>query len=227
MHTNETPPRGEDQDTVHERDEPSRCRRVGHRLSLAGTWTQHHAQRAYGWVRVQPRERWLEIAAAVAMLAGALGLLIWAVSSVIDWLNPDPAPAPPPPQPPPQQPPPHWVTAINHVGLWRGIGHLLQSYAEQNAAAAGMPPWLLLTTWIVLGGFLLLGSWFASKRWGLATLAFCAWLAATCWVIWTHTPGGSPVPAVLLAALAMTASVVPWSSLPIAAFVVLGLIPMT
>lgn len=193
-------------------------------FAKAADRARHHVHRAYRWARAQPRDRWLEIAGGTAMFALALLLAWWAILSVIGWFTPAPPP-PPRPAPVPHQPPPHWLTDVNHVSLWQGIGHTMQTYAAQNAPAAGTQPWLLLATWIVLGAVLLLGSWFANKRFGIATLAWCAWVAATAWVLWTHTPGGSPVPAVLFTALSVTAAAVPISTPFIAAFVVLGIVP--
>lgn len=198
-------------------------RRVWPSLHTAGIRTQHHTQRAYAWARAQPRQRWGEIALGTALLALALLLITWGISSVIGWLAP--APPPPPPARPASHQPPHWLVAVNNVGLWHQIGNTLSGYAAQNASAAGMPAWMLLTSWTAIGGMLLLGSWFATKRFGIATLAWCVWLAATAWVLWTHTPGGSPVPAVLATALGVTAAAVPFSTPLIAAFVVLGIAP--
>ena len=202
---------------------PSRWHRFVVGLRRAGRHCRRHAQQAWAWAQAQPRHRWGEIAGGMALGVLVLALLFWALSSVLGGSEPAP---PPPPQPPvAHQPPPRWLAEVNHVGLWRGIGHTLAGYAADNAPAVGMPPWLLLSTWAAIGGLLLLASWFATKRFGLATAAWCVWLAATAWVLWTHTPGGSPVPAVLAAALGVTAAVVPLSTPLIAAFVAIGLAP--
>lgn len=205
-------------------EKANRWRPTWDELTKAGHRGRQQAGRAYRWARSQSRERWLEIAGATAMLAFGLLLLFWVISAVISWFTPAPPP-PPAPAPAPHQPPPRWLTEVNHVGLWRGIGHTMQTYAAQNAPAAGMPPSILLATWAGMGIFLLLGSWWANKRFGISTLAWCAWVGATAWVLWTHTPGGSPVPAALAAALGVTAAAVPISTPFIAAFVVLGLAP--
>ena len=202
----------------------SRWHRFRTGMRTAGHYCRRHAERAWVWAQAQPRHRWGEIAVGTALAVLALALLFWTLSSVLGGSEPAPPP-PPPPAAGADQPPPRWLAEVNHVGLWHGIGHTLTSYAADNAPAAGMPPWLLLSTWSAIGGLLLLGSWFATKRFGIATAAWCVWLAATAWVLWTHTPGGSPVPAVLTAACGVTAAAVPISTPLLAAFVALGLAP--
>ena len=190
-------------------------------------WGRRQVLATVSWSRRQPRARLVTLAVAtVAALAAAwlaLELVMWLLATVAGG---DTAPDPPAAHAPPHSsPPPRWMAELQHVGLWHQIGGAVQTYAAAHSGAAGMPTWLLLTFWALLGGVLLLGSWIAPKRFGLATLAWCGWIAATAWVIWTQTPGADPVPAALAAALGVTAAVVPLAAPLVLAVVVLGLVP--
>ena len=194
------------------------------RADSAWRWSRRHVLATASWARRQPRARLitLAVAAVSALLVAwlALEVLVWMLSTLAGGQA---APAPPPAVH--HQPPPPWLSELQRAGVWRHIAEAVQAYAAQHSAAAGTPPWLLLAFWGGLGGFLLLGSWLARRRFGLATVAWCGWVAATAWVVWTQTPGADPVPAALAAASGITAGVVPLAAPMVLAVIAVGVVP--
>lgn len=192
------------------------------RAECAWRWCRRHVLATASWARRQPRARLVTLAVAtVAALAAAwlaLAALAWMLSTLAGGQAPPPLPAVH------HQPPP-WLSELQRAGVWRHSAQAAQAFAAQHSAASGTPPWLLLEFWGGLGGFLLLGSWLARRRFGLATVAWCGWVAASAWVIWTQTPGADPVPAALAAASGITAGVVPLAAPFVLSVIALGVVP--
>lgn len=160
-----------------------------------GRRARRHALATYSWSRRQPPKRLATFAAGILAAAVAawiiLQVLMWLVSGLIQLVF-----GPDTPEPPPQ-----WVVDVQNASLWGTIYRAVTGYAHQHAASVGVPPMTLVGAWAVLGVVLLIGCWWEKRR--ERALAWLAWLAATTWVIWTGTPGGSPVPAALAAILGL------------------------
>lgn len=201
------------------------------RTALAHGWhtTRQHLTGTWQWVQDQPRSRVLTLlGAGLAVLPAvlSLGWLLSLLTALLGWLftssetPPPPAPAPAPPAPSTPNP---LVIDLTQVSLWGRLWHAVDGYAHQQAAAAGMAPWLLLAIWGAVGLMVLLAAW-GWRRSGIGTLAWWGWLAATAVVVFQHTPGHSPSPAVLVAALGVAISVLPWTVLPITGLVLAGVL---
>ncbi|GAA4891511.1 hypothetical protein [Saccharopolyspora cebuensis] len=193
-------------------------------LHVAG----NHLGRTREWARHQPPAHLATGAGLVLAGLVVAWLVLWLLAAVlsglIGWISGSTT-APPAPAPPAAETPPGWVRDLAGTGLWDQLTHTLLGYAARHAPAAGMTPPVLLGTWVGIGVLLLLAAWWHHQRL-LALPLFWAWTTATCLVLWTHTPGASPVPAVLAAALAALISTVPWTTLPVTALITLAYLPL-
>lgn len=192
-------------------------------LMQASRRGRRHVLATASWARRQPRARLITTMIGVAVTAVmAWGVLMLLVQLIASLGHSDAPPTPPAPAPAP----PMWLTELNHIGLWNNLAGSLSSVATQHAPAAGMPPTLLLAIWAGLGLMLLLSAWGKRPRSVLCGAYWAAWVAATAWAIWTHTPGGSPAPAALAAGLGLAAGSSVWFLPLIAVFIAISAVPL-
>ena len=203
----------------------SAVRSVLSRVTLAGHRARRHVLATASWARRQPRSRLITSGIGIISIALATWAVLTLLMQLITGLGGGTSTTPPAP-PAPAPAPPMWLTEINHIGLWGNLVDSLLAVATQQAPAAGMPPWLLLAIWAGIGVMLLLGAWGKRPRSVICGAYWAAWVAATAYAIWTHTPGGSPAPAALAAGLGLAAGASVWFLPLIAVFVALSAIPL-
>lgn len=160
------------------------------------------------WARRQPWQRlaWfvgLTVAAVVVALT-LLRLLAWALTGLWDLAFVADPPAPETPDAPPQ-----WAVEFGQSPFWPALADNITTYVHQQATATGLPTGILPVAWLVLGGVLLVMAWLPLQHRTPSLIAWWGWLAATCWQLYTLTPGDSPLPALLTAGIGVLLSLTP------------------
>lgn len=208
-----------DTDTTKKRNDPTAWPderpwylRLVHAYRRAGVWLGHRVHHTVQWAREQDRSMlawfWGLAAVAVLLAYAALRLVATLVTGLWSWLFGDTDTAEPAPQPEAGSDVPGWIAGLDQQPLWTGLWDGITGWFAHQADMTGVPMMLLLISWGLAGVLLLLAAGYGGAK--LAQdIPWWGWLAATCVLVWTHTPGHSPIPAVLVGTVGVVASTVP------------------
>lgn len=186
--------------------------RILHAYRRAGVWLGHRFAETRDWAREQ-RPRMLVQAAVLGTLGlllayAALRLVAVLVTGLWSWLFGATAEPAPQPQPDTGSDVPGWIAALDQQPLWTGLWDGITGWFAHQADVTGVPMLALPIAWAVAGALLLFIAAWADAR-SIGVVAWWGWLAATCWLIWTHTPDGNVIPAATVATVGVVTGSIP------------------